>query len=74
MLYHLGHYENRASIKDIAHIAGISEGAVEAFTARCFIALQSYHNQFVQYLTQADKEVEKAWVKKESEVEAWQDG
>ena len=61
-LYRMGRYGNGASVEDIAHTAGCSEGLVENYTNRCFIAIESLHDLFVRRLTLAEKEVEKKWM------------
>jgi hypothetical protein len=61
-LYHLGHYGNAASLEDVARMAGISEGSVEAFTYRCFDAIEALHDMFVRPLTAEEKEREKEWL------------
>ena len=61
-LYRLGHYGNAASVRNIAHNFGFSEGAIEKFTQRCFTALESLHNGVVRRLTREEKEVEKQWI------------
>ena len=59
-LYPMGHYGNRASLEDIAHIAGISKGSVELFTKRYFEAIEFLHDAFVHLPTAEEKEFEKA--------------
>ncbi|KAJ6587747.1 hypothetical protein B0H10DRAFT_1831523, partial [Mycena sp. CBHHK59/15] len=44
-----------------SRMAGISEGSVEAFTYRCFDAIESLHDMFVRPLTPEEKEREKQW-------------
>jgi hypothetical protein len=46
-LYQLGCYGNGASLKDVACVAGYSEGSVEAFTNRVFSAIEDLHDLFV---------------------------
>ena len=46
-LFRLGRYGNSASVEDIAHAAGCSEGSVENYTNHCFQAILSLHSQFV---------------------------
>jgi hypothetical protein len=54
----MGWYGNSASVKDIACIAGISEGSVENYTEHCLVAIESLHNIFVHKLTPEEKEVD----------------
>lgn len=61
-LYRLGCFGNGASVMDIARTAGIAEGPVELFTARCFEAIEALHNVFVRPLTVDEKELEKVWI------------
>jgi hypothetical protein len=61
-LYRMGRFGNGASLEDIARNAGCSEGAVEAFTDRCFEAIESLHDVFVRPLTKEEKEAEKQWI------------
>jgi hypothetical protein len=61
-LYRMGRYGNGASVQDIARHAGVSEGAVELFTERCFSAIESLHDAFVCLPTSAEKEIEKSWI------------
>lgn len=61
----MGHYGNGASLEDIAHHAGISEGGVELFTERCFTAIESLHDAFVCLPTAEEKENEKSWIDNE---------
>ena len=61
-LYRLGHYGNSASVRNVARNFGVSEGAVQRFTERCFTALESLHSAVVRELTPEEKEVEKQWV------------
>jgi hypothetical protein len=61
-LYHVGHFGNGACLEDIAWDAGYSEGAVEMFIDRCFEAIKSLHDLFVQPLTVEEKEKEKVWM------------
>jgi DNA-binding CsgD family transcriptional regulator len=58
----MGRYGNGASVEDIAHAAGCSEGSVENYTNHCFKAILSLQSQFVRKLTLAEKEVEKEWM------------
>lgn len=62
MLYRMGRYGNGASTEDIARFAGISEGAVELYTKRCFDAIESFHDAFVCHPTTQEKEYEKQWI------------
>lgn len=64
-LFRLGRYGNGASVGDIACNTGISEGSVVNFTARCFTAIESFHDVFVRPLTPEEKEAEKRWIDKE---------
>lgn len=73
-LYRMGRYGNGASIKDIARTAGISEGAVERFTDRCFTAIHSHHDEFIRPLTEAEKEREKVWIEKNVGCVGWREG
>lgn len=73
-LYRMGRFGNGASVEDIARTAGISEGAVEAFTERCHTALNSHHAMFVRPLTEAEKEVEKAWIEDHIGCVGWREG
>lgn len=61
-LYCLGCFGNGASLEDIACTAGCSEGAVEKYTERCFEAIESLHDIFVQPLTAEEKEKEREWI------------
>lgn len=61
-LYRMGRFGNGASLEDIARDAGCSEGAVEKYTERCFEAIESLHNIFVQRLTDEEKERQKEWM------------
>jgi hypothetical protein len=61
-LYRMGRYGNGASIQDIACFAGISKGAVELYTRRCFDAIESFHDAFVCRPTAEEKECEKQWI------------
>jgi hypothetical protein len=61
-LYRMGHFGNAASVEDIAQIAGCSEGSVDNYTDRCFMAIESLHDLFVCQLTAAEKEGEKKWM------------
>jgi hypothetical protein len=61
-LYRLGHYGNGASLESIAQLAGCSVGSVEAFTVRCFTAIEALQPVFVRKLTAQEKEVEKVWI------------
>jgi hypothetical protein len=61
-LYRLGRFGNAASVVDIAVMAGIGVGSVEAFTVRVFAAIEQLHDMFVRSLTAAEKEVEKQWI------------
>ncbi|KAG2062614.1 hypothetical protein BDR04DRAFT_1131190 [Suillus decipiens] len=58
----MGQYGNGASIEDIAHFAGISEGAVVLYTRCCFDAIESLHDAFVCRPTAQEKEYEKWWI------------
>jgi hypothetical protein len=62
LLYRMGRYGNGASLVDIAHIAGCSEGSVENWSYHCIIAIESLHDIFVCPLTPEEKEAEKAWI------------
>jgi len=73
-LFRMGRYGNGASVKDIARTAGISEGAVERFTDRCFEAIHSHHDEFIRPLTEAEKEREKAWIEKNIGCVGWREG
>lgn len=74
-LFRMGRFGNAASLEDIAREAGCSEGAVELFTRRCFDAIESLHDTFVRPLTEAEKEVEKAWMDQHMGfVGEWRDG
>ena len=74
-LYRMGRYGNGASVKDIAHIAGISEGSVENYTDHCLVAIESLHDIFVRKLTPEEKEVEKQWMDEHlGFVGSWRDG
>jgi hypothetical protein len=73
-LFRMGRYGNGASVKDIARTAGISEGAVERFTDRCFEAIHSHHDEFIRPLTEAEKEREKAWMEKNIGCVGWREG
>ncbi|KAF7355804.1 DDE Tnp4 domain-containing protein [Mycena venus] len=59
-LYRLSRYGNGASLENIAHVAGCSEGSAEAFTDRVFIAIEDLHDLFDRPLTPEEKEAEKA--------------
>ena len=61
-LYRMGRYGNGASVQEVAHVAGISEGSVEIYTERCLTAIESLHDMFVHQLTPEEKEQEKKWV------------
>lgn len=58
-LYRLDHYGNAESLEDVARLAGISKGSVEAFIYHCFDAIEALHDMFVRPLTQKEKEWEK---------------
>jgi hypothetical protein len=73
-LFRMGRYGNGAGVRDIARQAGISEGAVEAFTARCFVAILAQHDTFCCKPTQAEIEVEKQWIEDQIGVPEWRDG
>jgi hypothetical protein len=74
-LYRLGRYGNGASLEDIARTAGCSEGSVENYTSRCFMAIESLHNLFVRRLTPVEKEVEKTWMDEQLGFRGkWRDG
>ena len=74
-LYRLGHYGNAASLEDVARLAGVSSGSVEAFTYRCFDVIQALHNMFVQPLTPEEKEREKEWMDQHLEFKGlWREG
>ena len=62
ILYRMGQYGNGASLEDIAHVAGCSEGAVELYSQWCFCAIDAVHNAFVCLPTAAEKEWEKCWI------------
>jgi hypothetical protein len=61
-LFRMGRYGNGASVMDIARQAGCSEGAVEAYTSRCFEAIESLQAMFMRPMSEQEKEVEKAWI------------
>jgi len=63
-LYCMGCFGNGASLEDIAHHAGYSEGAIEKFMHHCFEAIESLHDIFVQPITaeEKEKEKEKVWM------------
>jgi hypothetical protein len=61
-LFRMGRFGNAASLEDIGRNCGISEGSVEAFTSRCFDAIESLHDLFVRPLTSGEKEIEKRWI------------
>ena len=46
-LFCMGRFGNAASVIDVAQEAGCSPGSVEAFTERCFTAIESLHDIFV---------------------------
>jgi hypothetical protein len=73
-LFRLGRYGNGASVQEIARQAGISEGTVEAYTARCFTAILAHHDTFCCKPTAAEIEVEKKWIEKEAGVPEWREG
>jgi hypothetical protein len=73
-LYRMGRYGNAASVRDIARDAGVSEGTVEAYTARCFKAILDHQSTFCCKPTPAEIEMEKAWVEREIGVPEWQEG
>jgi hypothetical protein len=74
-LYRMGRYGNGASIQDIAHTAGCSEGSIENYTDRCFAAIESLQEIFVQKLTSDEKEREKQWIDEHLGFKgAWRDG
>lgn len=73
-LYRMGRFGNGASIKDIARTAGVSEGAVERFTERCFEAIHLHHDKFIRPLADAEKEREKAWMEKNIGCVGWREG
>jgi hypothetical protein len=61
-LYRMGWFGNGACLEDVAWHAGYSEGAIEAFTDFCFMAIESLHDIFVQPITAEEKEKEKEWM------------
>jgi len=74
-LYRMGRYGNGASLEDIAHVAGCSEGAVELYTQRCFRAMDAVHNAFVCLPTAVEKEWEKCWIDERLGFRGtWQEG
>lgn len=73
-LYRMGRFGNGASVSDLARIAGISEGSVEKYTERCQKAILTHHDQYVRMVSDAEKEVEKKWVERESGCVGWRDG
>jgi hypothetical protein len=58
----MGRFGNAASLEDIAHVGGCSEGSVENYTKRCFEAIEALHDVFVRPLTKEEKEMEKLWM------------
>jgi hypothetical protein len=60
--YRMGRFGNGASLEDIAHAAGCSEGSVENYTAHCFDAIEEFQSVFIRKLTPEEKEVEKKWI------------
>ena len=75
MLYRMGCYGNGATVDDIAHIAGCSEGSVENYTERCFTAIESLYPLFIRKPTPAEKEVEKQWIDEHLGFKGlWQEG
>jgi hypothetical protein len=74
-LFHMGRFGNGASLEDIARNCGISEGSVEAFTSRCFDAIESLHDLFVRLPTAEEKEIEKRWMSEHVGFEGlWKEG
>jgi hypothetical protein len=74
VLYRMGRYGNGASVNDIARVAGVSEGTVEVFTARCFTALMSHHDEYVRELSEHEKEAEKTWIEEHVGCPGWREG
>ena len=71
----MGRYGNGASVKDIAHAAGCSEGSVVNYTNRCFEEILALQSQFVRKLTPAEKEAEKEWMDNYLGFQgSWRDG
>lgn len=73
-LYRLGRYGNGASIQDVARLAGISEGSVLKYTARCLEAILSLEPHVMRQVTPEEKETEKAWVEEQVGCSAFRDG
>ncbi|KIM51802.1 hypothetical protein SCLCIDRAFT_142521, partial [Scleroderma citrinum Foug A] len=74
-LYWMGRYGNGASLEDVAHFAGCSEGAVELYTKWCFTVIESLHNDFVCLPADQEKEEEKSWVNQHLGFRGiWQEG
>ena len=74
-LYRMGRYGNGASVQDVAHTAGCSEGSVENFTSRCLTAVESLHDLFVRKPTAEEKEREKQWIDQHMGFKGlWQEG
>jgi hypothetical protein len=74
-LFWMGRYGNGALVVDIARQSGCSEGSVEKYTERCFVAIESLHDLFVRRLTLAEKEVKKKWIDEHLGFRVkWQEG
>ena len=61
-LYRMGCFGNATLLEDIVQMAGCSQGSVEAFTDCHFTAIESLHDQYVQQLSDDEKEQEKEWI------------
>ena len=74
-LHWMGHYDNAASVEEVAYMARCGEGSVKNFTNQCFTATEGLHDLFVHHLTPAEKEVEKRWMDENPGFKGkWQDG
>jgi hypothetical protein len=73
-LFRMGRFGNGASVTDLAHTSGFSEGSVEKYTERCQKALLALLDNYVRMLTDEEKEMEKRWVEEHSGCIGWRDG
>ncbi|KAJ1019700.1 hypothetical protein NDA13_005925 [Ustilago tritici] len=73
-LYRMGQHGNGASIRDVAHILGLSMGSVVNYSNNVTAALFDAHSQSLTWVTEDEKIKSKDWVLTKTGIPEWQYG
>ncbi|SAM84996.1 uncharacterized protein UBRO_20863 [Ustilago bromivora] len=73
-LYRMGQHGNGASIRDIAHILGLSMGSVVNYSKSVTAALFDAHSQSLAWATEDKKIKSKDWVLTKTRIPEWKHG